>query len=79
MNEIPELFATKTCPKCKIAASLLEREGVEFDKVYHEDSPEFAKEHGISQAPTLVVETGDKVITFSDITGVKQFIANKKA
>ena len=73
------LFATKTCPKCKIAASLLEREGVEFDKVYHEDSPEFAKEHGISQAPTLVVETGDKVITFSDITGVKQFIANKKA
>ena len=81
-HEAPErvvLFATKTCPKCKIAASLLEKEGVAFDRVYNEDSPEFAKEHGISQAPTLVVETGDKVITFSDITGVKQFIANKKA
>ena len=50
-----------------------------FDRVYHEDSPEFAKEHGISQAPTLVVETNEKAVTFSDITGVKQFIANKKA
>ena len=73
------LFATKTCPKCKIAASLLEKEGIVFDRVYHEDSPEFAKEHGISQAPTLVVEANGKAVTFSDITGVKQFIANKKA
>ena len=69
------LFATKTCPKCKIAASLLEKAGVGFERVYHEDAPGFAAEHGISQAPTLIA--GGAV--YSDIGGVKQFIANIKA
>ncbi len=69
------LFATKTCPKCKIAASLLEKAGVDFERVYHEDAPGFAAEHGISQAPTLIA--GGAV--YSDIGGVKQFIANIKA
>ena len=39
------LFATKTCPKCKIAASLLEKAGIEFEKVYFEDDPDFAKKY----------------------------------
>lgn len=69
------LFATKTCPKCKIAASLLERAGVNFERIYHEDAPGFAAEHGISQAPTLIA-AGE---VYSDIGGVKQFIANIKA
>ena len=76
------LFATKTCPKCKISASLLEKAGIEFEKVYHEDAPDFAREHGISQAPTLLYVSGDSVTAFKDITGVKEFIsltANKEA
>ncbi len=68
------LFATKTCPKCKVAASLLEQAGIAYDKVYHEDDPSFAVMYGTKQAPTLLYIVGDDVTTFPDITGVKEFI-----
>ena len=69
------LFATKTCPKCKISASLLEKEGIAFEKIYHEDQPDFAKKYDLRQAPTLLVIDGTHVVAYSDITGVKQFIS----
>jgi len=72
------LFATKTCPKCKISASLLEKAGIAFEKVYYEDDPEFPKKYNLRQAPTLLYIVGDDVTTFSDITGVKDFIAANK-
>ena len=68
------LFATKTCPKCKVAASLLDQAGIAYDKVYHEDDPGFAVMYGTKQAPTLLYIVGDDVTTFPDITGVKEFI-----
>jgi len=62
----PVLFATKTCPNCKIAASLLDKAGVKYEKVYAEDEPERAKSLGIKQAPTLIA--GDaKLAGVSDI------------
>ncbi|MCQ2427274.1 MAG: ribonucleoside triphosphate reductase [Clostridia bacterium] len=69
------LFATKTCPKCKISASLLDKAGVKFEKVYFEDDPDFAKKYDTKQAPTLLMFNGDDVTKFADITGVKEFIA----
>ena len=69
------LFATKTCPKCKISAQLLEKAGISFEKVYYEDDPDFAKKYNTKQAPTLLYFAGDDVTLFSDITGVKEFIA----
>ena len=69
------LFATKTCPKCKIAASLLEKEGIEFEKLFVEDNEALARGYGLRQAPTLVVETAEGVRTFAEVQGVKEFIA----
>ncbi|MBQ4139871.1 MAG: ribonucleoside triphosphate reductase [Clostridia bacterium] len=68
------LFATKTCPKCKIAASLLEKAGIEFEKVYFEDDPDFAKKYDTRQAPTLLYIVGEDFTAFADIAGVKEFI-----
>ena len=68
------LFATKTCPKCKIAASLLEKAGIEFEKVYFEDDPDFAKKYNTRQAPTLLYIVGEDFTAFADIAGVKEFI-----
>ncbi len=68
------LFATKTCPKCKIAASLLEKAGIAFEKIYFEDDPDFAKKYNTRQAPTLLYFVGEDVTIFADITGVKEFI-----
>ena len=69
------LFATKTCPKCKIAASLLEKEGVVFEKLFVEDNEELARGYGLRQAPTLVVESPEGVLKFTEVQGVKDFLA----
>ena len=70
------LFATKTCPKCKVAASMLEKEGIAFEKLFVEDNEELARGYGLRQAPTLVVENEGKVATFVEIAGIKDFIAS---
>ncbi|MBP5270688.1 MAG: ribonucleoside triphosphate reductase, partial [Clostridia bacterium] len=71
------LFATKTCPKCKISASLLEKEGIAFEKIYHEDNPGFAEKYDLRQAPSLLIVDGDHVVAYSDIMGVKRFISER--
>ena len=70
------LFATKTCPKCKISAQLLEKAGVEFEKVYYEDDPDFALKYDTRQAPTLLSFENGEVTKYADIGGVKEFIAS---
>ena len=71
------LFATKTCPKCKIAASMLDKEGLEYEKLYVEDNEELARGYGLKQAPTLVVESANGVAKYVEIAGVKEFIASQ--
>ena len=66
------LFATKTCPNCRIAASLLDKANVSYRKVYVEDEPELAKELGLKQAPTLVIG-GEKIVNVSNI---KKYLGN---
>ncbi len=64
------LFATKTCPNCMAAASLLDRAGIKYTKIYVEDNPELATELGLKQAPTLVVRnagTTEKIVNLSNI------------
>ncbi len=66
----PILFTTKTCPKCKVAASMLDKAGIVYDKLFVEENEEFAREIGLRQAPTLLV--GDK--KYAEIAGVREFI-----
>lgn len=48
------LFATPTCPNCKIISALLEKNGVPFMKLYANDHPQLVEKFGIRQAPTLI-------------------------
>ena len=68
------LFATPTCPNCKIAASVLEKAGFAFEKVYATEHPELAKEYGIKQAPTLVVPAKDGVMKYAGVSDIKKFL-----
>ncbi len=68
------LFTTATCPNCKIAASLLDKSGVEFEKVLAEDNADLAKELGIKQAPTLVVADENGVAKYQGVSDIKKFI-----
>ncbi len=63
-----ELFTTKTCPNCKVAAAMLENEGIEYVKTDAESDPERTKSYGIMQAPTLIVTSPDG--TYEKYVGV---------
>ena len=78
----PILVTTTTCPNCKVAASMLDRAGVEYEKVLADKEPEIAQKYGITQAPTLIVPTDDGVELYAGIMSVKKYaesIAYKKA
>ena len=68
------LFATKTCPKCKIAAQLLEKAGIAYEKLFVEDNVELATELALKQAPTLVIYKGDVAEKIADLPEIKTFI-----
>ena len=69
------LFATKTCPNCKIASAALDNAGVSYDKVYANDNPELAKEYGIRQAPTLVVIKDGNMEKYTGVSDIKKYLA----
>jgi ribonucleoside-triphosphate reductase len=65
--EIPEafkqpiLFATATCPNCRIASNYLDKAGFVYRKVLADENPETASALGIKQAPTLVLNNGTMI------------------
>ena len=69
------LFATATCPNCKIAAALLEKAGVGFEKLLAEENAELANELGIKQAPTLVITTDEGEVTkYVGVGNIRKYI-----
>ena len=74
LNEIPELFATKTCPNCKQAEQLLDTAGIRYTVRFAEENRDTVHALGIRQAPTLV-SGGQK---WTGVSGVREFIAAKE-
>ena len=68
------LFATKTCPNCKVAAALLDKAGIKYSKIYVEDNQELAKELGLKQAPTLYVKKAEEVEKYVNVSNIKKYI-----
>ena len=73
------LFATKTCPNCKMAAVFLEKAGIPFVKVYADERVDLVQKYGIKQAPTLVVaENGVEVEKAVNLSNIKKYIDTVK-
>ena len=69
------LFATKTCPNCKMAAMFLEKAGIPFEKVYADENVELVERFGIKQAPTLVVaEDGNEIEKAVNLSNIRKYI-----
>ena len=68
------LFATPTCPNCKIAGVTLDKAGIAYEKIYANEQPEMASQYGIKQAPTLVVITDGEVSKFTGVSDIKKYI-----
>ena len=68
------LFATKTCPNCKVAVQMLDKAGIEYEKLYVEDNEERARELDLRQAPTLIVANGDSFAKYAGVSNIRKFI-----
>ncbi len=68
------LFATATCPNCKIAAALLDKAGVAYRKVIANDEPDLAAKYGIRQAPTLLFDQNGKVEKYVGVSDIKKYL-----
>ncbi len=67
------LFATTTCPNCKMAARFLETAGISYEKVYADENPGLANEYGIQQAPTLIVIKDGKAEKIVNLSNIRAF------
>lgn len=74
------LFTTASCPNCRIAKSLLDEAGINYDVIDAEDEKNrsLVKEYGIMQAPTLVVPGEAGARKYANVSNIKQFMAASK-
>ena len=67
------LFATPTCPNCKVACQILDKLGVGYQKIYATEQPDLANKYGIKQAPTLVVIKDGEISKATGVSDIKKF------
>ena len=69
------LFTTATCPNCKIACALLDKEGVAYEKVLASaENADLVTKYGIKQAPTLIVEKSGAVAKLVGVSEIKKYL-----
>ena len=68
------LFATPTCPNCRIACSYMDKAGFRYEKLMAEENAELAKQYGVKQAPTLIVTDGVNFEKFAGAGAIKQYV-----
>ena len=72
------LFATTTCPNCKMAEKFLGDSGIVYEKVYADQNPDLAKQFEIKQAPTLVITDGTNVEKVMNVSNIRKFAETYK-
>ena len=71
------LFATKTCPNCAMAKSMLNRAGVEYKVIDAEENRDLTIAYGIKKAPTLLVSNGNGYDRYENASEVRRYIENR--
>ena len=71
----PILFATPTCPNCRIACSYLDKAGVHYNKLMADENADLVSKYGIKQAPTLVLPDGTK---YAGAGAIKGFLNHRQ-
>ena len=47
------LFTTPTCPNCRLAVTMLDKQNFPYEKLNAQENAELAVKYGVKQAPTL--------------------------
>ncbi len=73
LNEIL-LFATKTCPNCKMAKMLLDKAGIHYTVIDAEENKEKTLQYKVNKAPTLIVPNENGYDVFENASNIKGYI-----
>ncbi|MBR7181529.1 MAG: ribonucleoside triphosphate reductase, partial [Clostridia bacterium] len=73
------LFASATCPNCKIAKTLLGKAEIAYTEIMANDNVALSEAIGIKQAPTLVTVRNGEIEKFAGVANVKTFIKGQQA
>ena len=68
------LFATKTCPNCKMAKMLLDKAGIQYVIVDAEENADKTKEYHVTKAPTLIVPNKENYDVYENASNIKGYI-----
>ena len=68
------LFATKTCPNCKMAKMLLDKAGIKYVIVDAEENADKTKEFHVTKAPTLIVPNSENYDVYENASNIKGYI-----
>ena len=74
INDGIYLFTTATCPNCKIASTLLDKEGVQYEKLLANENKDAATALEIKQAPTLAVVQNGTVQKYAGVSDIKKYL-----
>ena len=68
------LFATKTCPNCKMAKMLLAKAHIEYILIDAEEDREMSERYNITKAPTLIVPNETSYDVYENASNIKGYI-----
>ena len=68
------LFGTKTCPNCKTAKIILEKNHIPYIFVDADESKEVTTSYGVKKAPTLLVPNGNSYEKFDNVSLIKKYV-----
>ena len=73
------LFATKTCPNCKMSKMMLDKAGIKYQVVDAEENPDLTKQYNVKKAPTLLVfKDEENYDVYDNASEVKRYIESRK-
>lgn len=72
------LFTSPTCPNCKTAKMMLDKEGIAYRAVDAMSNKDMALAYGIMKAPTLLVPNGDSYDVYDNASEIRGYIAKVK-
>ncbi|MCD8194752.1 MAG: ribonucleoside triphosphate reductase, partial [Coprobacillus sp.] len=71
------LFTTKTCPKCHMAKTMLNNNGIEYEEIDAEENVELTKKMQVKAAPTLIVNENGKTSVYNNPSDIRKYIEDR--
>ena len=72
------LFTSPTCPNCKMAKTLLDQEGIQYDNIDALSNKDLTLAYGVKKAPTLLVPNGESYDVYENASLIKGYIEKIK-